>query len=231
MNCNPPPPGTAPRLPRRGNLGTPYRLRLPASPASTLAAADGAKPSLECGEPSPPSHVAERRRCRAAVEIWSLPARDGVQCLRLQTSHFRLHTSAFCLPPSYFRLHTSAFILPPSHFRLPPSYFRLLPSAFCLEPASDLHGLDEPGREAYSTSMVKAATNSGLSDRIPLGALRAGRPLGPLTGGLPPPPNRSAVIFPTPYVWHAWRRSRPSRPAKGDDRAQKTIWCPQICGL
>jgi hypothetical protein len=69
--------------------------------------------------------------------------------------------------------------------------------------------------------MVKAATKSGMLSRT-------ARPLGPLARGLPPPPSRSAVIFPSPYVWHAWRRSRPCRPPKGDERAPKTIWCPQI---
>ena len=58
--------------------------------------------------------------------------------------------------------------------------------------------------------MVKAATKSGLSARTPLGALRAGRPLGLLTGGLPPPPSRNAYIFPSPaYV------ARPAAPLGG----------------
>jgi len=50
--------------------------------------------------------------------------------------------------------------------------------------------------------MVKAATKSGMS-------ARTGRPLGPLTGGLPSSPSQGAPIFPSPHASRARQRSRP----------------------
>jgi hypothetical protein len=79
--------------------------------------------------------------------------------------------------------------------------------------------------------MVKAATKPGMF-------ARAGRPLGPLTGGLPPPPSRGAFMFPRLHASRAWQRSlsprrssssvfftRPSRLSKNDDKDLKTLWC------
>lgn len=45
--------------------------------------------------------------------------------------------------------------------------------------------------------MMLAATKSGMSGRT-------GRPLGPLTGGLTPPPSHGAFIFPGQHAYRTW---------------------------